>query len=488
MGSGGRPRALSALSNIIAHSTTEFEEMRGVITVLLRLDRQVAVERAREAAVGLLDEKHSVKFRSRIEREGGDKGNYIFVEVPRDEVDMKKHVREVDGVTVDGLEGFVAELLTQAMPFDQVQWEFLLLPDAKAAVVRVHHAVADGISLAVILHELLAGKKIDFKLPRPASARANQVPWWQRPIHSLRVALYHFAVAFKLPTIGPDTQSMFSRNEIGHCPKQFVLARSTAVPLDGKIKEIKAALGGTVNDIVVGALSGMFHDTLVERDPAALASGTSQFQLMCTCNTRTEAETRQLFEDLEPRNQWVFLPVRLPVCSTSPSARLVKAKQELDDLKRGPLVPMLLKLLLPMLSRFPVDFVMDDMRKSLPNASATMTIVPGPPSPVSYCGATVLDMDLFMTATTSTFCALISYNGKIKLCLTANGSEMGLDAKDVGEIAARFPAQIDAMHADLANLAAERRKTFSWADLLYEQALGVGFAALAVGLFHLVTG
>ncbi|PTT70295.1 wax ester/triacylglycerol synthase domain-containing protein [Arthrobacter sp. HMWF013] len=73
--------------------------------------------------------------------------------------DVEHHIRLVD--PVDGLAGLqkrCAELMGQPLAGDRPLWEILLVPGATArgpgVVLRIHHAVADGMTAAVIVQQL----------------------------------------------------------------------------------------------------------------------------------------------------------------------------------------------------------------------------------------------------------------------------------------------------------------------------------------------
>jgi diacylglycerol O-acyltransferase len=73
--------------------------------------------------------------------------------------DVEHHVRLVE--PVDGLAGFqdkCAELMGQPLARDRPLWEILLVPGATdrelGVVLRIHHAVADGMTAAVIVQRL----------------------------------------------------------------------------------------------------------------------------------------------------------------------------------------------------------------------------------------------------------------------------------------------------------------------------------------------
>ncbi|MET4592288.1 wax ester/triacylglycerol synthase domain-containing protein [Arthrobacter sp. 754] len=73
--------------------------------------------------------------------------------------DVEHHIRLVE--PVDGLAGLqdkCAELMSQPLAWDRPLWEILVIPGVTAtglaAVLRIHHALADGMTAAVIVQQL----------------------------------------------------------------------------------------------------------------------------------------------------------------------------------------------------------------------------------------------------------------------------------------------------------------------------------------------
>lgn len=95
--------------------------------------------------------------------------------------DVEHHIRLVE--PVDGLAGLqsrCAELMAEPLAGDRPLWEILLVPGATArglgVVLRIHHAVADGMTAAVIVQQLLdpgePGEKAENEPPTHELAEA----------------------------------------------------------------------------------------------------------------------------------------------------------------------------------------------------------------------------------------------------------------------------------------------------------------------------
>ncbi|UEL28110.1 wax ester/triacylglycerol synthase domain-containing protein [Pseudarthrobacter sp. L1SW] len=108
--------------------------------------------------------------------------------------DIDHHIRLVG--PVDGLAGFqdkCAELMGQPLAWDRPLWEVLVVPGASAAgpgvVLRIHHAVADGMTAAVIVQQLFdPGEPGEQPAGEAHVRRAEQAPQHQ-PRNRLRRTL-----------------------------------------------------------------------------------------------------------------------------------------------------------------------------------------------------------------------------------------------------------------------------------------------------------
>ncbi|MET0932933.1 MAG: wax ester/triacylglycerol synthase domain-containing protein [Mycetocola sp.] len=90
--------------------------------------------------------------------------------------DLEHHVRLHDAVDgLAGLERLCGELMSTPLPLDRPLWELLIVPDASGGrlgvVLRIHHAVADGVAAVAIAQRLFdpAGGRVTPALEGPAS-------------------------------------------------------------------------------------------------------------------------------------------------------------------------------------------------------------------------------------------------------------------------------------------------------------------------------
>lgn len=168
-------------------------------------------------------------------------------------LDLEQHVRPAD--VVDGRRGFedlCARLMVTPLPLDRPLWELLLVPGVAPArvgmVLRIQHAMADGLAAVHLVEELLRSGApsvpaepvpADAAAPAPAAARPSLrarlrtlASGWERTVAILRPAVPRTVL---LGPIGPRRGVAF-----------------VDAPLE-PVAEGAASAGATVNDAILAA-------------------------------------------------------------------------------------------------------------------------------------------------------------------------------------------------------------------------------------------
>ena len=101
--------------------------------------------------------------------------------------------------------------------------------------------------------------------------------------------------------------------------RRWAAARTT---LD-ELKAIRSALGGTVNDVVLAAISGAFRDLLIERGEPV---DDVLLRTLVPVSVRTA-------DDHTPNNQVAAIIADLPVGIADPLERLTAVHQQMAELK-----------------------------------------------------------------------------------------------------------------------------------------------------------
>jgi WS/DGAT/MGAT family acyltransferase len=222
-------------------------------------------------------------------------GRPVWVDDP--EFDLRYHLRET-GLPPPGgdeqLNALMARLMAQRLDRDYPLWEYWLvygLSESRWAVIsKVHHAMVDGVSgtelYRVIFDESPAASRRTSVAPEqagwqppgePSSARlAGQAVLDMmslpartaravgaaitRPADAVRHASDTARAAAKLATSAWPASSSSLSGAIGR-QRRYACARTSLTDT----KAIKGELGGTVNDVVLAAISGAFRSVLLSR-------------------------------------------------------------------------------------------------------------------------------------------------------------------------------------------------------------------------------
>ena len=209
-------------------------------------------------------------------------------------LDLDYHVRSAripapgTGQEMDRL---VARLAEQPLERDRPLWQAWLLEgraDGRVAVlVKVHHAVADGVAATALLASIMSTSPEVSDLGPPAPPRAEAVPGRsQLVLVALRESL---ADLRRLPAVIRDTRARMARRRVaaagqraaeGVAPPRPVLdtpvtslnraitgrraVATTSLPL-APMLEAKRAAGVTLNDVLLTVVGGAVMDVLARR-------------------------------------------------------------------------------------------------------------------------------------------------------------------------------------------------------------------------------
>jgi WS/DGAT/MGAT family acyltransferase len=334
--------------------------------------------------------------------------------------DLAHHVRRAalpaPGGTSELLEWageFYSHRLDRARPL----WELVLLeglPDGRwALATKTHHALVDGVGSVDAASVLLD----DFDVaPRPAQreprggvlgALLGGAHVARHPVETLQrsAALADVIVRDEL-VAAPHTSLNVPMG------KHRRLA-TVGVPLED-LKAIKRALGGTVNDAVLAAVTGGLRALLLARGETPPGAG---LRAMVPVNVRPTGDGRSL------GNRISSLFVTLPVDETDPLRAYLRVRADTSSHKLGGQVlgsSTLLDLagLAPPLLHAVLSQAMYGTRLF----NVTVTNVPGPQEPMYAFGARLLDgIPLVpLAAEHSVGVAILSLDGQVVFCLNCD--------------------------------------------------------------------
>jgi diacylglycerol O-acyltransferase len=230
------------------------------------------------------------RYRQKLRRIPFRLGRPVWVDDPN--FDLRYHIRETALPAPGGdaqLKTLIGRVMSQRLDRDYPLWEYWLVKglqqDRWALISKVHHCLVDGVSgtdLYRVIFDLspepspatvddrtVAAEPTDLSLALDAAAELALLPLREasalidalsRPGDAIRQAtdtirgLANLARSL-LPATGSSLNGPIGRQ------RRYTWARASL----GDIKAIKRELGGTVNDVVLAAISAGFRDLLIAR-------------------------------------------------------------------------------------------------------------------------------------------------------------------------------------------------------------------------------
>ena len=293
-------------------------------------------------------------------------------------------------------------------------WQFHLIEDyegGSAMVARVHHCIGDGIALISVMMSITDGGTDPPKrrrrevLDEPVesdwladavlkpltdltvkaigmygSGMAKSIDVLSNPatlagsMDAARTGMKVMGDVAALAVMPDDSPTLLKGKPAG----RKVVAWSEPMDLDA-VKTIGKGLGCTVNDVLLSCVAGAIGSYLRAQgqEPAG-----KEIRAMVPVNLRPLEKAWQL------GNRFGLAPLVLPIGIANPVQRLYAVRQRMDELK-GSYQPLLAFAVLAASGLFikPVqDAVLGMFAKK---ATAVMTNVPGPATPLKFCGSTL---------------------------------------------------------------------------------------------------
>ena len=246
----------------------------------------------------------------------------VWVDDPHFDLDF--HVRRAGLPSPGGrreLTDYAQRILSRPLDRTKPLWELYVIEGLEgghvAALLKVHHAIFDGVSGM----QLAAAREALFEqLTHPVQAFVNAVD---------QVVRAPATTAFGLGVIATGVRSIF---DMGTRPKSPLDVRigpnrrfaMTEAPLQ-RFKDVKDALGGTVNDVVLTVVAGALHSLLKARKEPTRGR---TLRVMVPVSVRASGE-----EGAGNRVAPAF--VDIPVGAVSPKRRLAEVRKGTRHLKES---------------------------------------------------------------------------------------------------------------------------------------------------------
>jgi WS/DGAT/MGAT family acyltransferase len=401
------------------------------------------------------------RFRQRITHFRGDP---CWEEDPELDLDQHVHCRKLPQPgDEEALRDVVSELMSEPLDPGRPLWSFHLLAgykgDGCVLVGRLHHCIGDGMALLLVLlsltdtpgeAEALDSPITDLFRDSPgghAAARALAERWMPDGIRLMEASADGFHAMGALTTgaasVGaltrlvvrlPDPSTLF-KGPLG-IPKRVAWSEPVTV---ADVKAIGAALQGTVNDVLLAAMTGGLRRYL---DRKGKPSDGLNFRAAMPVNLRSLDDMASL------GNQFGLIFLSLPVGIADPVERLTELHRRSGALKRSA-EPVVVYAILKLLGMVPAAVQRLVVGIFAAKTTAVMTNVPGPREELALAGRPIREIFFWVpqSGRVGLGISIFSYAGHVRLGLA---SDTGL-VPDPELI-------IQGFHAELAELRARAGK------------------------------
>lgn len=386
------------------------------------------------------------RYRQRLQFVPLNQGRPVWVDEAS--FDLEYHVRHTALPAPGGsaqLHRLAARLMSQQLDRSKPLWEMSLVEGVRgedgrerfAIVTKTHHCMIDGIS-GMDIASVLMDAEPDAAPPSPPTE-----PWRPRPApstaellasslrdqiaHPLRAAREAMragsAAGEKLLHLALGARQLLGLAQMGRAPESSLNAplsphrrfHSVDLPL-ADIKEVRAGLGGTVNDVVLAVVSGALRSLLASRGESAA----EDLRVMVPVSVRTAEGRGTLGNQVTP----TF--ATLPVAEPDPVKRLEKVRAAMKSLKESGQV--LGALALTRLSDFaPPNLLTQVARLQVMERffNLVVTNVPGPQFPLYFLGRQMLACYpvVPLAAGQTVGIALLSYHGSVGVGLLGDADK-----------------------------------------------------------------
>ena len=328
----------------------------------------------------------------------------------------------------DRLRERTSELMSLPLDYTRPLWQVHLIGnvgiEGNAVVIRTHHCIADGMALVAVMLNLTASSAEDsLKLdpdetsePRRLSSAGNifrmvgkaaaslisTVTDREKIVDVARLGGSSALTTIRLLMKRADPPSRF-KGELG-VPKLPVWSRP--IPLED-VKAIKNALGGTVNDVLLSAMTGGLRRYLIGKGDDVTGL---RFRAAVPVNLRPPGRVHEL------GNQFGLVFLTLPVGIENPLERIAVLKRRMNRLKKSPEAIVAMGIL-KAIGMTPIEIQRIMVNVFGAKTTAVITNVPGPPEPL-YMAGEMVDTFMFWVPQSGRVglgISILSYAGKVRL-------------------------------------------------------------------------
>ncbi len=341
------------------------------------------------------------------------------------------------------LQARAGELAATPLDPSRPLWQFQLIEryeGGSALIVRIHHCIGDGIALVSVMMSITDGGADPPRRTRPGADATDEHDWLSdavlKPLTEVAVkaiGMYGGGVAAAMDFLSqphPLRGSMeLARNGVhvlrdvaalalmdddsptrlkGKPNGRKVVAWSEPMPLD-QIKIVGKALDCSINDVLLACVAGAIGHYL--RNQGDDTAG-KEIRAMVPVNLRPLEQAWQL------GNRFGLAPLVLPIGIENPVERVFAVRARMGEMKSS-YQPLLAFGVLAV-----AGFLVKPMQDALlglfaKKATAVMTNVPGPATPLKLCGSTLRQSMFWVPASgdVGIGVSILSYAGGVQFSL-----------------------------------------------------------------------
>lgn len=355
-----------------------------------------------------------------------------------------KRVRLPGSGSREELERFVADLASEQLDMSRPLWQFHIVEGyagGAALVVRIHHAIADGIALIAVMLSLTDSRPDAPPAIRSddggAAAKAHEESWPNpfEPVADmigggLRLygEVWREALSLAADPAGTLKDSAGVAAEIGHLlampsdsPTRFKgepcgdkrVAWTDPLALRD-VKAVRHVFGCSVNDVLLASVAGALHDYLKDKGDATEGV---ELRAIVPVNLRPRGGRQTL------GNHFGVIAVELPVGLDNPLARLYEIYRRTQLLKHSYEPPVTLGIMTAL--GYAPQILQDRLLDLLVSrCTAVMTNVPGPQHPLYLAGARIEQAMFWVpqVADIGMGVSILSFDGKVQFGLMTDAA------------------------------------------------------------------
>jgi len=349
------------------------------------------------------------------------------------------------------LQKLTATLASQALDPTKPLWQFHLVENYRdnkieghAIIVRIHHAIGDGIALVGVFLSMTTNSPEEHLLPVNRRPRKEDHEWWEqwlRPFTDATVraidvtgdvatkVLQAYGAVLEDPNLAGEAATEYARmaaqvsrdaaalalmeTDTQTCLKgkpggSKVVAWTEPLPLTD-VKTVGKALGCSVNDVLLSCASGAIRGYLLERGDDLAGA---ELRAMVPVNLRSPGKAKSL------GNKFGLVPLLLPVGIEHPIERVLEVKRRMDELKGG-YTAVLAMAILGMAGLAPRAVQKQVLDLLARKATLVMTNVPGPQQQLYLAGAPLKQIMFWVpqSGDIGVGVSILSYAGTVQFSL-----------------------------------------------------------------------